>query len=326
MQYRFVKVANLILPLRPASPERSNQGSKTNRVLLVVAIGFAASTLILLVALLMRKGSPQTQKVSSLASTPTAATTLRQLQILQLEQETNSQAEFRSYIPLLSVAAISAGVIFGAYKHFRDRDRDYALRVDQDISLNLNQLLDFTKESGSQNARIASALDNLLWLIGHAKEPVRQMERVTYAIVTAIKEDIDLGNSREARFPALCLEHWPSYVEALKADVELQRLLPYRYNEALTKLAREAPGYFSLVQYDFGRSFIAPEEVNDQIEEPTYQFFVALVDGLWQHLIYVDSQEIRAEALADFDKALNNSRLREQLQRRNKILVGVSPN
>lgn len=325
MQYRFVRIANVIVPLRSVTPEHPlNQTRRSNRFLLVAVLVLVAFSLILLFALFVRQSSARPQ-VGSEATSPSAATDfLKQLQILQLEQQTGSQAEFRSFIPLLSVAVAFAVGIFGAYRYFRDRDRDYGLRVEQDISVNLNQLLDFTKENGSQNARIAYALDNLLWLINQAEEPARHIQRITAAIMTAIREDVDLENPREARFPALCLEHWPYYVDVLKADGGLQRLLPYRYNEALTKLAKKAPNYFAQVQYDPGQFFIAPENVSKDVEEAEFQHFVALVDGLWQHIGLIEDPEIKNEALTDFRQALSNSRLCDQLQKANKILARES--
>ena len=323
MQYRFVRVANVILPVGPASAEHPlHQRNRASRLLLAAAIGLAVAPLILLGSLFIW-GRPTPIPVAP--GRTASATTLKALQITQLEdqiaqleQQTNIWAEFRSYIPLLSVIAALGVGAFGAYKYFSDQDRDYALRVDQEISSNLNQLLDFTKEDGSQNARIASALDSLLWLITQAREPVRQVGRITAAIVTAIKEDIDLENSREARFPALCLEHWPDYTESFKNDGELQRLLPYKYNEALAKLAEKEPDYFAVVEFGKGRTFFAPEDVHSKIKEPDYQFFVALVDGLWQHLGYIANQEIRTEAVADFQNALHNPHLSGQLQERGR--------
>ena len=322
MQYRHVEAANIILHQRPRlGGHPPNNSKRTNRLLIATAIVFAISTLILLGFLLSQQKTAQTQAAPGAAAAADAI--YKQLQILQLEQQTNGWAEFRSYIPLLSATIAFGAGAFGAYRYFRDQDRDYALRVDQDISSNLSQLLDFTKESGSQNARITFVLDNLLWLISQAKEPARQIGRVTAAIVTAIKEDINLENSREARFPALCLEHWPDYPEAFKKDADLQSLLLYRYNEALAKLAKKAPDYFSVVEYDNRKSFVAPEDVNSRIEESDYQFFVVLVDGLWQHLGYIVNQEIRKEVLADFQRALANPHLSEQLQEQRKNPIGV---
>jgi hypothetical protein len=326
MQYRFVKVANVILPVGPAPAEHPvHQRNRASRLLLAAAIGLAVTPLLLLGALFIW-GRPA--PIPTGLGRTAAATTISRLQIMQLEnqirqleQETNVWAEFRSYVPLLSVMIVLGVGVFGAYRYFRDQDRDYALRVEQEISSNLNQLLDFTKEDGSQNARVASALDNLLWLITQAREPVRQVGRVTAAIVTAIKEDIDLDCSREARFPALCLEHWPDYAESFKNDEELQRLLPYRYNEALAKLAGKTPDYFAVVEFSKGKSFNAPEDVNDSIEETDYQFFVVLVDGLWQHLGYITNQDIREEAVADFQNSLHNPHLPGQLQERDKVSI-----
>jgi hypothetical protein len=329
MQYRFVKVNNLILPVGPALAEPPrHRRNRASRLLLAAAIGLVITPLILLGALFVwARPAPIPAPPGPAAS----AATLQRLQIMQLEhqitqleQQTDVWAEFRSYAPLVSAIVVLGVGMFGAYKYFRDQDRDYALRVDQELSLNLNQLLDFTKESGSQNARIASTLDNLLWLLTQTREPVRHVSRITAAIVTAIKEDIDLGNSREARFPALCLEHWPYYTDALKKNRELLRLLPYRYNESLTTLAKTAPDYFSQVQYDSDKSFTAPENINNKIKEPEYQFFVALVDGLWQHLRLIESQEVQEEARAGFQQALANPHLYDQLQNSNRISIEAS--
>jgi hypothetical protein len=320
MQYRHVKATKSISQQRQRlGKHHSNHMKRANRFLPATAAGFAITSLILLGILLNQHAAGRIQGVPESAGTTAL---YQQLQILQLEQQTNGWSEFRSYVPLLSAAIAFVAGVFGAYRYFRDQDRDYALRVEQEISSNLSQLLDFTKEGGSQNARIACALDNLTWLIGQASEPVHQIDRVTAAIVAAIKDDINLENLREARFPALCLEHWPAYTEAFKKDARLQSLLLYRYNEALAKLAKKAPDYFSVVEYDSRKSFVASEDVNSRIEEPDYQYFVVLVDGLWQHLTCVEDQEVKMEVVADFQRGLANSHLFEQLQQQGKNSIG----
>jgi hypothetical protein len=326
MKYRFMRVENVILPLHPLTPGDTPHRDDRSRYMLIFGIGILAiATTVLLVILLSEKAGSYSQVVPHTMTPSKAADTVERLQILQLEQQTSAQAKFRSYIPLLSVMVVFLGGIFGAYKYFRDQDRDFALRIEQDISSNLNQLLDFTKEtSGSQNARITSVLDNLSWLIRQAKEPPRQVRRVTAVIVSAIKEDIDFRNPREARFPALCLEHWPNYSTVVRDNEELQKFLSYRYNEALAGLAGKAPDYFAAIGYNRGGSFTFPAELNTKVGEAEHEFFATLVDGLWQHLRLVVSEEIRRGALAGFRRALNNPNLCAQLQNEMKIVAEVS--
>ena len=260
MKYRFMRVDNLILPLQPLIPDDMPRRDDRSRHVLIFGLGILAiATTVFLVILLSENAGSYSQVIPHTMTSSKAADTVERLQILQLEQQTSSQAEFRSYIPLLSVVVLFLGGIFGAYKYFHDQDRDFALRIEQDIASNLSQLLDFTKEtSGSQNARITSVLDNLSWLIRQAREPLRQVRRVTAAIISAIKEDIDFRNPREARFPALCLEHWPNYSTAVRDNEELQKFLSYHYNEALAGLAEKAPGYFAAIRYNRGDSFTFP--------------------------------------------------------------------
>jgi hypothetical protein len=149
----------------------------------------------------------------SSSPSPGAGLQLQQLrlQIKELEQQTSLEARLQPYIPLLSVLVALVGAGFGAYKYIHDRQRDYALRVEQEVTVNLGYLVEFPKADSSLNARVATALDNLNWLVDKTEDSTRYRQRVTEAIFVEVRDDIDFDDEKQARFDGLTIFNCGSY-------------------------------------------------------------------------------------------------------------------
>ena len=246
---------------------------------------------------------------SSPAPAPTSSSSLTsvlqlqqlRLQIKLLKQQTSLEAKLQPYIPLLSVVVALTVAGFGAYKYIRDRRRDYALRVEQEVAVNLSYLVEFPKADSSLNARAATALDNLTWLVDKTDDPLRYRQRVTEAIFVEAKDDIDFDDEKQVRFDALCLARWPAYSQFITDQADLQDFILYRYQQAFRVLKKADPVYFSTIRHTADGY-----HVGHYIKESLYLHFQVLVDGYTQHLELITDPERRARAVDDFVDALGN--------------------
>ena len=160
----------------------------------------------------------------------------QQLQIKQLEQETGWQGQLRGYLPAGSVLVAFGVAVWGAIVYFRDQRRDRALRVEQAITENLNQILSYSKGETTTSAQAVCSLDNLNALADQAADKDVLMRRVTNIIVTAVTEDIDFSNVRQIRFDVLCLDNWPPYAAYIRSHPDKGKYVTYRYLRVLYEL------------------------------------------------------------------------------------------
>jgi hypothetical protein len=201
------------------------------------------------------------------------------------------------------------GVGFGAFRYIRDRRHDFALRVEQEAAVNLGYLVEYPKVDGRLNARVATALDNLNWLIDKTKDPARYRQRVTEAILVEVRDDIDFDDEKQARFDALCLARWPAYGSYIREHADLQGFILYRYKQALRVLRDQDPTYFATIQRASDGSY----HVGRYPKENLYRHFQVLVDGFAQHIELIAEPERRAREIDDFAEALGNAALADQV-------------
>ena len=140
----------------------------------------------------------------------------QQLQIKQLQQETSWQGQFRGYLPAGSALVAFIGALWGAIVYFRDQKRDRALRTEQTITENLNQIISYSKGETTISAQAVCSLDNLNALADQAANKDALTKRVTNVIVAAVTEDIDFHNVRQVGFDILCVDKWPPYAAYIR--------------------------------------------------------------------------------------------------------------
>jgi len=233
----------------------------------------------------------------------------KDLEVEKLRQETSLEGRFRPYIPLLSVVAALIAGSFGIFKYIRDNRRDYMLRVEQDIAANIEHIVEFPKDGNHLNALVTTALDNLSWLISQTSSPDRHQARITEAIVTAVMDDIDFDDPKQARLEILCQERWKDYNQRLISDQRIRTFILYRYHRALVNLHSIDKNYFSKIKMSADGSFL----VEEYTEEKNYRHFLTLVSGFRSHFKLIESDTIRNQAIQDFATALDNKILAEQL-------------
>lgn len=245
--------------------------------------------------------------------TPSPSSNLQQeLQIKLLQQETSSEAKFQPYIPLISAAVATIAVGVGIFQYRNTRRRDYALRVEQEFATNLSYLVEYPKEDNRSNARAATALDNLKWLVDRTREPDRYRKRVTEAIIVESRDDIDFDDPRQARFDPLCLLSWPPYGKSLCEEPELQGFILYRYQQALRTLKDKDPSYFASIRLAEDGSY----KVDRYTQESWYLHFQVLVDGFKRHIELIKDSERQTKAVDQFAEALGNRALADELFRK----------
>jgi hypothetical protein len=233
-----------------------------------------------------------------------------QLEIHKLEEDTGAAARWRAWLPAGSavIALIAAG--FGAFQYFRDQRTARAIRVQEQYSKNLAELVQYAEPDSSTSVRAVAALVNLRQVVPLAEDSDRHRDQVTDIIATMVT-DLDFDNADQVRFDGICLDRWPEYGRWLDSHVPERSYILYKYQRALTKLAEKHPAYFRDLRMDTDGQFVVPAFIPEQ----DYTHFQRLVGGYQLQLARLQPGTVRADAVNGFATSLDNQRLARDLFR-----------
>jgi hypothetical protein len=237
------------------------------------------------------------------------------LEIAQLKENTDDEATWlRPYAPVV-IAAFVAGV--GVFRWRREQRLAHKLRVEEQIARNLERIVDAPSETGGFSGRAIAALRNLDAITSEPDAQDAQRARVTETLGTMIDQDlIVLDTPSKARFPAICLSHWPPYRDGVDAD-RCKAILA-RYRRTLQGLKATNGSYLSAVRYVGG----AYDAGGQSLDEADFALFRQVAAGYEAHLALLDEQS-RAQEAAAFGNTLGNQDIAEQRFR--GVLSPVSP-
>jgi hypothetical protein len=132
---------------------------------------------------------------------------------------------------------------------------------------------------------------------------------VTATLTEIVEHDLALLDTPgKARFPAICVDHWPPYRERLSGDERACRVILQRYRSYLSVLAEANAPYVSNLRLGADGSYVAAV---GQIGESDRLLFEELVAGYMTHVELLQNGA-RAAEVAAFGVAVND-RLRADL-------------
>ena len=240
-------------------------------------------------------------------SVPSPPSEEQRLQIKQLEQETGWQGQLRGYLPAGSALVAFGAALWGAIIYFRDQRRDRALRTEQAITENLNQIISYSKGETTTSAQAVCSLDNLNALADQSTNKDMLRKRVTNVIVAAVMEDIDFNNVRQVGFDVLCIDKWPPYVGYIESHPDEGKYVVYRYLSALYGLRDRQREYMATVNYDIAaRKFVHPNGTVMRPEDD-FRLFQRAIQGVRQHWQMLDDITQRSELINTFADATNRN-------------------
>jgi hypothetical protein len=228
------------------------------------------------------------------------------LEIDRLETQTGTLADVRAWATIVAVV-FTGGAFVVSVLRFGHEVRDArALRREERFEANLERLTDFAGSEFGMLARALVALDNLDSLSG---DDARLRERVTAAIATVVREELDLANPRHVQFELLCLRKWPDYQEHLRDDAEANVQVLYHLSNALAIVHAEDPAFYSRLRLRDGE-FIGHGEGREAKLERLRPFAVSYGEH-----VTLAAPGPAARAIAWFATGLDNPTLAGQFLR-----------
>ena len=245
-------------------------------------------------------------------SPSTIQTELQQLEIRQLNQQTDKWATVRAWLPASTalVALIAAAV--GVLTYLADARKDRRLRLEDKVEENVGILVEYATDINAGIGRLNNALRNLQALLrvaGTRRQRVAIEKRVSHAIAEVVSYDLNLNDMRQARFDALALDNWSAYRRLLRKNDELRDDVFYRYVTALRNARMAVPGLYEAVRVGSDGDYQFESDVDDVV----LQHFGTLVASYRRHVSFTANDLERQQRVADFGAALENQELAEQI-------------
>lgn len=254
------------------------------------------------------------------------------LEIRELSARTKVRERLLQYIPLITVSIAVAAFLFGIYqftdeqrkqqdKQLAEQRRGLAIRIQDQIQADLDQLLHFTTEEQTVS-RALFLLEDLKFLVGlslnvsqDGSDVLPCEERViTQSLVGLIDNDCDfIKNEKDVHFTATVIDHWKDYSDYLKQNADVLNEVLAKYDTALVALHAQDPRYFQTMQFDPEQGFKWPYEDKDQ-KWNQYQKFIGLKYGFQMHLAMLGKDAASKDThIKAFQTALRNAKLTQQL-------------
>lgn len=223
------------------------------------------------------------------------------LEIQKLEAETGTVADLRGWATI-AVVMFTGGAFAVSVLRFGHEVRDArTLRREERFEANLERLTDFAGSESGMLTRALVALHNLRSL---STGDAELRERVTAAITTVVREELDLSNSRHAQFELLCVQEWPDSRERIRNHTEANVQVLYRLRNALAVLHAEEPTFYGRLQLRAGE-FVGQGQGREAKLERLRPFAVSYRD----HVDLLVSGPARDRAITWFSDALDNNTL-----------------
>jgi hypothetical protein len=249
------------------------------------------------------------------------------LEVVKLRNDTGFRGRIGPFVPALAAVAVIGAGALALWQHLHAQREERHIKRQEDISDNIARLVEYPELTKGFNGSAVSALRNLESLTVKAPPPrwralarrrhsrERQemegaREQVTDTLVPIVIDDLDFGNVNHARFPTICMTHWPLYSSLVSKQPDLSMMVLHRYESVLEQLHDEDPAYFETVtRTDNG--IYAPRP--DNPASSRFRLFRNVVDGYERYVPIVMGDDYKFDAIDRFKQALCNSVLTSQL-------------
>jgi hypothetical protein len=220
------------------------------------------------------------------------------LDIQRLQRESGWQADIQHWLPAASALVAFAAVMYGAWRYFDERGRELEVSTVEGVAHNLERLADRRPDGSNLNARAIVALRNLNALAPvPSRWPVSDHRAaITEALAGLVRYDLKtFRTADDARFPVLCVQHWPELERLVSVDAELCFLMLERYVGALKLLATPAAAYVRNTTREDGGGY-----PRGAISLDDWQLFAAIVEGFELFAAAAPQGERRRAEIRDF--------------------------
>lgn len=271
------------------------------------------------------------------SSDPFAAAQLEKLklEIEQLKNNNGWEKAITSYTPLLSVLIAVGGFLFGIYqfqkqrqiqqtqilieqqKDRQTRERDQAIRIQNQIRSNVEQILLFTNDKQQTVAKVSFLLSDLksyLEISAVEDLPVDseyRKESITASFVKSVIDDCNFDEHRDVNYALTLLTYWEDYERYIRNTRALEYIL-YMYSEALQHIYYEDPSAIRSVRYLGNYSYTFPRGYGSLSTSRIFHF-EDIVMGFKEHFKLLEDEKIKEKSLKNFQSSTCNDALTEAL-------------
>jgi hypothetical protein len=225
----------------------------------------------------------------------------RNLALRKLERELGTEGRVLAFAAPLSVILAIAAAFGGLLRYLHSERKERRLRIDALIAEDRDRLLAYTQLGAAANATAAATLARLGDLLAQARDPAEKKAGISEILADLTLETVDLDDSRQTRFDALCLRRWPDLKRHWRThDADNQQLLT-RYRAALAGLKGGRQRAFQELATSPAGQLVRHEN----LDEEHHGRLVLLLTSYREHARLLPTSELQA-AVDDLGTALSN--------------------
>jgi hypothetical protein len=264
------------------------------------------------------------------------------LEIENLRSKSNWERWVVAYTPLFSILITVGGFLFGIYQFQRlqqnqqtqiiaeqekdrlTRERDQAIRIQNQTRSDIEQILQFTSDKQQTLSKLTFLLEDLKGYleinedksqIAASTDKSRDKKRnITITLVKAVVDDCDFKQHRDVNFAKTLIDHWEDYRDYLyKEDrVSLEYIL-YMYEDALLDMYHKIPSVTTGIRFFREESRYEYPKGYKNADASQESHFRDLVEGFDVHMMLLKPEDARERHMKQFQAATCNGELTEDL-------------
>ena len=253
------------------------------------------------------------------------------LEIKNLKYKNRWESKISLYIPLITVLVGVFGFLFGIYqfqsqqklqqdrtiteqqKDREARKREQDIRLQNQIRVDVDQLLQFTSNKDMAISRVVFLLDDLQRLSsysasdeepspegqGDSKAPGDQVREITKSLLAMVVNDCNLTDHRHTNFTTLIASDWGDTLTYLEEESATLRVVLDKYIAALAQLQKEFPEELKSITYDAEKEIFF-HQFSSTGDMATFYYFTDLINGFNSYLGLLKNDSNESEDWTSF--------------------------
>jgi hypothetical protein len=259
------------------------------------------------------------------------------LEIEHLKKNNGWEKRIALYTPLLSILIAVGGFLFGIYQFQRvqqvqqnqiideqqkdrlAREADQAIRVQNQIRSDVDQILLFPSDKQQTISKVSFLLEDLKSYLELSADKLQtgasknNKRSVSISLVNSVMNDCNFDQHRDVNYAYTLISNWEDYGQYLKEEDSnsLQYILNM-YKQALRNVYDKDPSVIRSVRYIVeDDAFLHPNGYG-KLNTAQVNHFHDIINGFDTYLDFLKDEKVKEKYLAYFQGAMCNSTLMEQ--------------
>jgi hypothetical protein len=217
-------------------------------------------------------------------------------------------SKLQPFAPVTGAIVALMALVGTTIQYLRDRKRERGLRIEEGIAESTNKLTAFSGSTEMGIGTVVAALRNLRGFVGRSGDATALKAQITEILAAVVREDIDYGNARQARFDSLCFQYWEDHKRYQSEHPVENIYILDQYLEALDGLEQKSNIVKIATFTSTGIRNIPKDTKNSEISHLT-----RLVAGYGLRLSLLPGDEAQEAERRFFEITGRNASLRDQM-------------